>query len=495
MRNQEWLATDEVVSDLAKRSARGGAFTAIAQAAKVVVELGATLLLARLLTPSDFGVVGMVIVVTGFITLFRDLGLSMATVQRETISQDEVSTLFWINAGIGLALTVLTALAAPVFALVYDVSAVRNIAWGVSIGFFLGSLGVQHQALLQRQLFLGRLSFIELVSIVGSFGLAMFGAWRGWGYYALVVRVVAAPLLLSLGAWLACSWRPSLPKRTDVRELLRFGGNLTGFSLVNYFARNLDDFLIGKYFGPRDLGIYQKGYELLMVPIRQLNAPVSSLAVPMLSRLVDQPERYKRTYLRLLEKILLITMPAAGWLMATSDWVVRVVLGSQWDATAPIVMWLALSLFSQPVGNSTGWLFITQNRTNDMLRWGWIGASTAVVSFLIGLPWGALGVATAYSVIGVLIRTPWLLRFVTREGPISSLDIYRRAFPMSIAGIATFASVKLLRHQVAFESAAVGLTVATTLAFAVALLTLLGMPGSRAALVDIKTMVRSLKAN
>ena len=493
MRNQEWLDTDDLVSDLQGRSARGGAYIVVAQVAKVLVEIATTLVLARLLTPEDFGLVGMVIVVTGFIALFQDLGLSMATVQREKISQDEVSALFWINAGLGVGLTLLTAISAPVFAYIYGVPELTTVALGVSIAFILGSLGVQHQALLRRQMFLGRLAFVELISIAGSLAIALGIAVEGGGHLALVAKIVAAPALLTFSAWIACSWKPSMPKRTDVRELLKFGGNLTGFSLVNYLARNLDDFLIGKLFGAQELGIYQKSYEILMVPLRQLNAPVSSLAIPMLSRMVDQPERYKRTYLRLLEKVLLVTMPAAGWLMATSQDLVVVVLGDQWVLAGPIVMWLALSMVSQPIGNSTGWLFITQNRTGDMFKWGWIGSATAVVSFLIGLPWGALGVALAYSVVGVLVRTPLLIWYVTRKGPLVPRDFYKMAFPMALAGLATFGAVAGIQPHLAEWGSVERLAAGTGLAVVVALIVLLVLPGSRAAIFDLKTMAAAAR--
>ncbi|HWW75239.1 MAG TPA: lipopolysaccharide biosynthesis protein, partial [Pyrinomonadaceae bacterium] len=263
-RGGDFLRTDRLKEDLGARTARGGLLTVTAQGFKFAATMAATVVLARLLTPGDYGLVGMVAVVTGFIALFKDLGLSAATIQREEISQEQVSTLFWVNVGVSAAIGLLTAALAPVVAWFYGEPRLAPVTLAYSIGFLFGGLTVQHEALLKRQMRFAVLVTAEVAALLASIVTTVALAWRGFGYWSLVAGHLALSFVYMLAVWGVCGWRPGRPRRgAGVRSLLGFGGNLTGAAVVNYFARNLDNMLIGRFWGGWQLGLYAKAYQLL----------------------------------------------------------------------------------------------------------------------------------------------------------------------------------------------------------------------------------------
>ncbi len=232
------------------------------------------------------------------------------------------------------------------------------------------------------------LVFNDVISIFIGVAAAIAAAWYGLSYWALVIMPLVTGLVSTVGLWMACSWRPGLPNRkSGTRSMLAFGRNLTGYSIMNYFSRNLDNVLIGRVWGAQQLGLYAKAYQLLLLPLSQINAPIAAVAIPTLSRLADSPERYRKTYLRILEKVSMLTTPLIVFMIATSDWLVSLLLGSQWSEASPIFSILGIVAFTQPVSNSTGWIFITQNRTHHMIQWGAIGSILSASYDTVGCNW------------------------------------------------------------------------------------------------------------
>ena len=445
-RDSDPFAIEHLTGDVRRRTARGGFVTLGGQAVRFVLTLGSTMVLARLLTPADFGLVAMVTAVTGFLATFKDLGLSQATVQRQKIEQGEVSTLFWVNVVASMVLTLLVVGLAPILARLYHEPSLTAITLALSLGFVISGLGIQHAALLQRQMRFRRLVVIDLMSLSLGIFAGIVVALAGYGYWALVAMPLATSASATAGYWFSSRWRPGRPVwSSGAKGMLRFGGYLTGFNTVNYLARNLDNVLIGWRWGAAPLGLYSRAYQLLMLPLQQINAPIGSVMIPTLSRLQGETARYRKGFLEVLEKLVLVTSPLIGYLIATSDWVVDVFLGPQWHDAARIFLWLGVGAFVQTVGNTTGWLFITQQRTKDMFIWGILGSGLSVASFVVGLPFGPIGVAAAYAISGILIRTPLNIWYVSRRGPVSARDIYRASLPPMLAGLAVLAAVVIFR--------------------------------------------------
>lgn len=498
--HDRFFRTDHLKPNLAARSVRGGAVTLAAQGLRFGIQIGSTMILARLLVPGDFGLIGMAVAVTGFIALFRDLGLSQATVQRETITHEDVNALFWVNVGVSSLLALLAVALAPILGWFYGDPRVTGITMALGAGFVLGGIAVQHQALMDRQMRFTSRGAVDVGSLAVGAGAGVVAALLGAGYWALVIQTLTMTLSSAVGFWMLSRWRPGRPAwSASARSMLHFGGHLTGFQVVNYLGRNIDNLLIGRVWGAGSLGLYTRAYQLLMLPIRQVNAPLAAVGLPALGRLRGEPARYRAVYLRVLEKIALITMPGVALLIATSDWVVRLVLGPGWEGAAAIFTWLGVAALIQPAANTTGWLFISQERGRDMLRWGILGTVISVLAIVVGLPWGAVGVAVCYAVSDTVIKTPLLFWYVGRSGPVRTADLYRTLVTPALAAAATLGGVLAFRQWTSIASPLQGLLLSALLGLGATVLTLVLTPGGRAALKDIRRFgtlltTRSLQA-
>ena len=296
--NEPWMvATSDAA--LKARSVRGGAMTIGAQGLKFVLQTGSIVVMARLLTPEDFGVQGMVLAMTGFLGLFRDAGLSAVTVQRDEVNANQLSTLFWINVLLGALLVLSGVAAAPLLVAfyhdprLYPVTVVSVLAFGIS------GLGFQHGALLQRNMRFAAITTIDVLSVVATLLTGIGLALAGFGYWALILSNVVGPLVGAVGAWIAMPWIPSLPKRNaGIAQMLRFGGTVTGNSVVVYLGYNTEKILLGRFWGADALGLYGRAYQLINLPVQQLHAALYDVVFPTLSRMQHDRERLCRTFLK-----------------------------------------------------------------------------------------------------------------------------------------------------------------------------------------------------
>jgi O-antigen/teichoic acid export membrane protein len=483
--------TDHLQKDLAGRSTRGGAVTLSAQVVKFVVSTAATILLARLLVPQDYGLIGMVAILTSFLGMFQYMGLSTATIKWSELDHRQVSTLFWLNMGLSAAIMLVALAGAPLLAWFYKEPRLVGITAGYAVTIFLTGLTIQHEAILMRQMRFTAVAIIEITAMTVGLCAAIVAAWYGAGYWALVLNQMVLAVVAIIGLWTACKWRPGLPGRSkDIRSLISYGGNLTGFNVMNYLSHNLDNALIGKFWGAYQLGVYSRAYQLLLMPMAQINSPLVSVAVPALSRLADSPERYRNAYLRVLEKIAMVTMPGVIFMIATSDWLVLFLLGPQWRDTGRIFMLLGVAAMIQPVTRTVLWLFTTQGRAREMFKWGFISSGVGVISIVAGLPWGATGVAAAYAATDLCVTTPLLFWYVGRRGPVRSADFYRTIAPAFCASVCSLAALLICRPWLeVLPSLITRLGIAFMIAAAVSLLIFSALPAGRLAMRSFKEML------
>lgn len=471
------------------RALRGSGVTVTAQVIRLALNLLSTIVLARVLAPADFGLVGMVTAITGLAVVFKDLGLAQATIQRSELTEADVSTLFWINVSFSILTAAAFIASAPLLTWFYGEPRLTWITIAMGCTIIPGGLAVQHQAILQRQMRFLPLAIIDLSATLLGLGAALIAASRGAGYWALVLMQGATAVAFTIGVWTQCRWLPSAPKRNPgVRELLDFGRYLTGFNLVNHFARNLDDILIGRFWGAAQVGLYNRAYQLLVMPIHLGAAPVGTVAISTLSRLAEEPERYRRAYLKAVEVMSVVTMPAVALLIMTSDWLFIFLLGEKWSEASRIFSWLGISAFTQPIGHSVGWLFVSQGRTREMWQWGLISTAIIVASIGSGLYWGAVGVAAAYSLVGLVVRTPMLFWFVGRHGPVRTIDLYRTPLLGVSTGLATIFVLKCFRSLAPDMSPLSGLLLSGLISVSTALLVLSLLPKGRNLLRSLRTM-------
>jgi O-antigen/teichoic acid export membrane protein len=412
----DWFDTDVIRNDLGRKSVRGFSFTFGVQALKFVVNIGATAVLARLLIPDDFGLVAMIVSLTGIASVFNDLGLSLAVVQRPHITHRESNCVFWIVVGAGLVIALIVALGGRLFALLLNDPRLALVSPVIALTFIFSALASQHQALLKRHMHFGTVAAIELFSGLGSYLIAIGLAFIGIGYWALVLQRVLIFAFIAAASWVVCSWRPSLPAwEPSVKNMIGFGGNLTGSNLLNYLCRNLDNILIGRFVGAAALGLYSKAYQLLLLPIWQINIPMQSAMLPALSRVQFEPQRFKQIYLKSIMAIVTVGMPFVVFMFVRADSIVLVALGRDWLGAVPLFRLLAPAAFMDTFNIAGGLIFITLAQTHRQLRLSVLSAFAIIIAFCIGIRWGAPGVAIAFSIVIATTRIPALMYCFARS--------------------------------------------------------------------------------
>jgi PST family polysaccharide transporter len=437
-------------SELNRRSLHGVVATIVSQGLRLALQLGTQVLLARLLSPRDFGLVAMVAPIVSFAQLFANMGLLEAVVQRPTISQPELSGLFWINVATGTALAALVWLGAPLVAWLYAEPRTAAISACLGALLFIGGCSALPMALMNRRLRFVPLAGIDLAAAFVTAAVGLGAAFYGLRYWSLVAMQAANALTILVLAWWFAGWRPSWPRRVaGLGSLLRFGSQVTASSLVHSLSYTLDNVLVGFVWGAVPLGLYERGFRLMLRPVMQITTPFARVAVPLLSRLVDEPDRYRAAYTRLVRAVLFATTPAVLFAIVMAFPLVVRLLGPRWAEAAPVFVWFGLGALLAPVNTSTNWLFISQNRPRQEVHWNALGAVLSLLAVLCGLHWGAIGVAAARTGFSVLLWTPSLWWAVSREGPVRAADLLRTIYPTCLAGAGAFLALRLTQGVLA----------------------------------------------
>lgn len=361
------------------------------------LQFAISVVLARLLSPSDFGLIGMVLVFTGFASSLTDMGLGASLVQRRAVADRQLNAVFWVNVAAGALLTILFALAAPLVARFYQEPVLRLLTAAVALNLILGSLNVVQNALLVRSLNFQAKFWIEGVSILisGTAGIAM--ALSGAGVWSLVGQSIIATTVQVAVMWRLSSWRPAISfDLSAVKELMHFGGNLIGSNTLHYWGRNVDKLLIGRLLGSSALGIYALADKLMRLPVSNVTDITSAVMFPALSAIQDDVESVKRAYLRATRMIALLTFPMMIGLIILAEPTILAVYGQKWQEAIGIVQVLCFSGMAQSIYFTGGWIFLSQGRTDIVLRWALYTTVVRVVGFLVGARWGLMGVAWAY---------------------------------------------------------------------------------------------------
>ncbi len=464
---------------------RGGIATGAAQAVRMVVQFVSVVVLARLLAPEDFGLVASVGPIVAFVGLFQNLGLQQAVIQRREINETQLNRIFWLGALFGLVCTAVVAALAPAIALFYEDPRMTAIALAASAPLLLGSLAALPLALLNRNLKFGQLAFNDVCAAIVGLAVTALAAYFGLGYWSLVIGPAASAAVVLLAAWWATGWVPGRPSIAIDRDIISFGANLTGFNLTNFFSRNLDNILIGKFSGPVELGYYDRAYKLLLFPLQNITQPLSRVMIPLMSRIQEDKARFRDIYMRTNWLLAIVTMPGIAALTMAAEPTVSLLFGDKWIAVAPIFAWLGIASLIQPVSSTTGWIFICQGETKTMFRWGIYSSLTTVFSFIVGLQWGAVGVAAAYAISGYILRLPVLAGLLQRVGPVSGRDFILVQSLFLLSALLAWGGYKLLPDTITGGSDLLAVTSAVCLNYGLALLFALALPQPRDVLSDL----------
>lgn len=406
------------VEDLGRSAARGAGVTFLGQITRVAMQMASVVILARLLGPTEYGLMAMVLVFIGVGEIFRDFGLSTAAIRAPSLSDAQRSNLFWINTAIGAGLAVTMALLAPAVGMLFDRDDVVPVARAAAVVFLINGLGTQLRADLVRRMRFGALAGIDVGAQVVAIAVAVVLADAGAGVWALVALQVSQALALLAGCAALVRWVPRLPRRgVPMREFWSFGWNLAASQIVVYVGNNVDKIVIGSWLGAVQLGLYDRGYKLVMTPVAQVRSPTTTVALPVLSRLLTQPERFQRYVARGQLALAYPVMLGAALLVGTAGPATAVLLGDGWAGVEPLVRLFATAALMQTLAYVGYWVYLACGLSSLLLRFTLVTITVKVALVLIGAQWGVVGVVVGYTVAHT-IEWPLSIAWLARHAPI-----------------------------------------------------------------------------
>jgi PST family polysaccharide transporter len=386
---------------------------------RIVIMLAATIVLARLISPGDYGLLAMVVAITGVAEIFRDFGLSMAALQARELSQHQMSNLFWINAGVGLALTFLLYVLSWPIASFYGQPELAEVVQAVSVVYFLDGLSTQFRVGINRSLRFVALAACDVLPPLVALGAAYFLAAQGHGIAGLVAQQIVTAVATLLTAVALGRWWPSLPSRgQDMGPLLSFGIRFAATQLLTYATRNVDRIAIGRVWGPGPVGYYDRAFQLAIAPLNQINVPMSRVAIPVLVQIIDDRPRYVSSLRQ--AQLIACYVTASGLFLIAGLGVplVDLLLGPGWTLAGHILSFLAIGGVFRAIQQVSYWMFMSQGRADSQLRLHLVGQPLIIIAMLSGLPWGPIGVAIG-NAVGYAIFWALALRWAGRISDIN----------------------------------------------------------------------------
>ena len=486
------MSTDETVDNavLKSQSIRGGTAIGLGQGMRFALNFLLQVAMARLLDPAQYGLVAMIAPVLGFVQVFSDLGLLQAVVQKTHVTQQQLSSIFWITTAFSGGLTLVMSLIAPVLALVYRDDRITSPT--IVLGLLIAVTGVAqlHRALLTRRLEFVKLALVDFLSIAFGGISGVIAAWFGLGYWALVVNQITNSTTSTVLCWIFARWVPSRPAIAEgVLPMLRFGGHVTGARVAGYLNTTIDNMMIGVVLGEVALGLYDRAWKLAVQPLNQLTAPVNGVAIPVLSRLQHSAERYRNAYVKMVQLLILLSAPGLLFAILMARPLVLTVFGAKWEDIIPVFSWVCFGALITPINMGLFWLFTSQGRTREQLTWTVVTSIVNVAAYAAGLHWGAAGVARTSAISVYLIQSPLLIWAATKNGPVGMRTLYQATIPFVLAiGIAAIAIV--FSQTVLPERGFLTLGFGLALAYAVAVAVLACLPAGRQCLSGLWDMRR-----
>ena len=434
---------------LRQRSIRGAVITSSAQVAKFCLLFASQILLARLLNPADFGIIAMVAPVLGFVTVMSDLGIGQAITQRPVLTANQLNSVFWLSNLLTISMTLVLMLGAPLLALLYHEPRLTNVAIALACLVGVTGLSMQQSALLNRMMRFSALALAETMAQALGLLVSALAALRGFGYWSLVMGQATATVTTGVVLWGASSWRPTWPSFSgDAFSILRFGGNVTISNIALYLNTVLDNVLIGYYLGAILLGIYDRAWKLIVMPLGQLMAPINRVAVPALARLSDDHARYKSAFGQMFRLLLFVTLPGVAVGAVASQPLIDILFGPKLHALAPVFSWLCLGSLLTPINTATFWIFVSQGRARDQMIYGTAAATINILTYVVGIHWGLLGVARLSAIVAYILTTPLLVLTASRTGPVGRDKLLGDLYPFFFSTLGAIALLELYLNLV-----------------------------------------------
>jgi len=395
------------MSELRQKTIRGVGWSAISLVGKQGLTFVVTIILARLLSPQEFGLLAMVTILINFASIFGELGFSAALVNMQDVQPVHLSSVFWLNLSIGLILSIVFVGLAPIIAYFYQKPILIPLTMYLSFNFVISSFNIVQSTMLIKSLDFRTLSKIDIAAVAISGVIAIVMASSGYGVWSLATQSVIVTLVTAVLLWVSNTWRPSFIFRwSAIKDLMGFSISLFGSKLLNYWVRNLDYLLIGRLMGTGPLGIYNRAYTLMLVPLNTVSQVLARVMFPAFSLIQGDKEKVKRAFLQVTRTVALVTFPMMLGLLVTAKPFVLTIFGPQWAQMIPILKIFSLVGLIQSIGTLNGNIYLSQGRADLQFKVGVVVHLVPLLGIIIGLRWGIIGVAVGYGIGSFLISYP-----------------------------------------------------------------------------------------
>ncbi len=406
------------------------------------------ILLARVISPEEFGTVAMITVFTGILMVFRDFGIGSALIQQKEIDDMDCHTMFWTNIAIGVILTILVILNASLIASFYKNLELYSLTILFSITFFINSFTFVHETLFRKNLDFKVLFYANFFSMLIS-GLISLGlAYLDFGVISLIWRGILNVIFMNVFLWFNSSYRPKFKYSLDrLKVLLNYSIPLLGSQLINYFTRNGDNLIVGRYLGSFQLGIYSRGYQFVLVPVKNMTGVISKVMFSSLSVIGDNLELVQKTYLKMIRLVSTITIPIILGVFFLADSFVYIILGENWKEVIIVIKTMTFVGAVQSVGVLVGVIFNSQNKNKLMFNLNIISALFFFGMVIFGVQYGITGLLNSVLFSSLVIHIPQAY-FALRTISLSLKDYFWALFPIIISTIVSFIIMHLLKSYI-----------------------------------------------
>jgi len=411
-RERLFRTDDTLASQAGRRAGNASVLLLIFSAVKILIQVGAIVVLARLVPPSDYGVAALAMPVVAITTSISQFGLAQAFIQSKTVTHDFASALFWVNCAFGLFFSAVVAALGGPAAEFYGQPLVEPVFWVLAISNLSGALCTQYAAILQRNMHIRTLEASNILAMVGATSIAIVAATQGAGYWAIVLQYMMAPTLLFLLFVVTTGWLPSLPNMAALKaakEAMGFGGHIAIYSLIVGVSDNLGTIFAGRVFSETVAGVYHRAWTMAIIPRARAVTVLGSAFLPTASRLQDDPKGLRALFVRMVSRIDLIMMPIGAGMCTGSDLLVRIALGPQWTELGPILGWMGILCLPAACAKCCDWLIVSAGASRALRNYGFLSFAIIVVEFSVASRFGIEAMTATFMLSGLLVRLPLLI--------------------------------------------------------------------------------------
>ncbi|GIT98136.1 lipopolysaccharide biosynthesis protein [Sulfurovum sp. TSL1] len=425
----------------------------LSQFANYGLSLIFTIFLARMVLPYEYGIVNQAQTITAFFIIFADGGIVWSIVREKYIRHEAVINLSWVNVSLGLMLWILTWISAPYVSSFYQTPEVEDVLKALGFVFVLTGLSTPFLMWMKRELEFKKITIINLLSTTIGGVSAIAAAYFDYGYWSLVILALVKAFVQCILLIMMAKMPIGLYQfKTPIKPMMHFGVGLIGFGIVNYFARNLDNVLIGKFVGAVELALYTKAYFLMFLPSMLITGALTGLMVSVLAKVQDDPDKFQEVYANVLRMIFVVTLPITGYFLLFPEDPILLFYGPNWEGSVQLLQILSIAAITQPLYNTMGWVYTAIGKSKEMFHWGVVSSIILSVAFLVGVQWGAIGVAISYSIVMGLIFVYVGLRKAHEAADIHVKESFAPLLPILGSGVLTFILVKSMDIYLSLEN-------------------------------------------